>query len=369
MPEDVEKMVHADESASTAAVLYDDEIQQDVNVMRITEEKIRSTLYDSPIFKEYFGESSIACADIETTGLSPRKCSVILGGLTVPGDGGTRMAFQYFADRPDEEAELLDRYCGMLGQYDTVITYNGDSFDIPFLKKRLSAVKLRSDVLDHMYSLDLYKILRRHSDLPKLLPDMKQKTVEIFMGGGALRKDTISGADSVKQYFEYVNSSGDRRKWLLDNILQHNRDDIVQLTAITGILHSLDLHEIMYTEGFPIRTAAGSMIVRNMKLGKNCLTAEGEIFGENIQYSYYRDNVQSEASGKRFFLKFDTEDVGGCSVADVRQAGSDVAEISGLGGYESGYLILSDSDGNVQYHEANRLVRIMLKKLTSLALT
>ena len=55
-------------------------------------------------------------------------------------------------------------------------------------------------------------------------------------------------------------------------------------------------------------------------------------------------------------------------MADVREAGADVPELEELGGFESGYLILRDSGGNVQYHEANRLVRTMLKKLASLAL-
>lgn len=336
--------------------------------MRITEEKIRDTLYASPIFKEYFGEGRTVCADIETTGLSPRKCSVILGGLTVPDGEGARLAVQYFADKPDEEPELLDRYCGMLSQYDTVVTYNGDSFDLPFLKKRLKAAGIRTEALDHLYSLDMYKVLKKHSGLPELLPDLKQKTVEMFMGGGGLRTDRISGGDSVKRYFDYVDSTGDRRGRLLDSILLHNRDDIVQLTAITGILHNLDLHEIMFSEGFPVMAGDRKFSVRSMKVDEKGLTAEGKIFGGSLQYSYYRGSVQSEATGDSFFLSFGTADAAGYSVADVREAGADVPELEELGGFESGYLILRDSGGNVQYHEANRLVRTMLKKLASLAL-
>ncbi|MGI6205741.1 MAG: ribonuclease H-like domain-containing protein [Anaerovoracaceae bacterium] len=335
--------------------------------MRITEEKIRDTLYDSSIFKEYFGDGGTACADIETTGLSPKKCAVILGGVTVPSGEGTRLALQYFADKPSEEPELLDRYCGMLSQYDTVVTYNGDSFDLPFLKKRMKAAGIRTDVLDHIYSLDMYKVLRRYSGLPELLPDMKQKTVENFMGGGDLRRDEISGGDSVRQYFEYVRSSGARRGQLLDNILLHNRDDIVQLTGITSILHKLDLHEIMYKEGFPVKAGVAKFAVKKIKLGKDGLTAEGRVSGKLPPFSYYRDNVQSEASENKFFLKFETEEVGGYEVTDVRKAGTDVPGLQELGGYESGYLILSDPDGSVQYHEANRLVSTMLKKLALMA--
>ena len=63
-------------------------------MVHIIEEHLQGTLFDSPIFSEYFSGMNVVVADIETTGLSPAKAAVVLAGA-VTGEGGRRKAIQF----------------------------------------------------------------------------------------------------------------------------------------------------------------------------------------------------------------------------------------------------------------------------------
>lgn len=323
--------------------------------MRITQETVKGPMYRSAILEEYFTEQQVAAADIETTGLSPRNCSVILGGLTV-AKGEDRLAVQYFADHPEEEAELLDRYVGMLTRYDVAVTFNGNSFDLPFLKKRMKALGIDTTGLEAMYSFDLYRILKKYSVLPELLPDLKQKTVEKYMGLSQSRSDMIDGAQSVRLYYEYLESRGERREELLDQILLHNRDDIVKLTEIAHILRQLDLHEIFYKEGFPVKAHGRKAVIHKIKTGRNGLKIEGAVSGDPLPYQSFTSGMEMSVDQKgAFTFRIPLEEVGGYQVTDLKMMGMDCEELAALPGYESGYLILLDPEKQVRYHEVNRL--------------
>lgn len=50
-------------------------------MVHIIEEHLQGTLFDSPIFSEYFSGMNVVVADIETTGQSPAKAAVVRRGL------------------------------------------------------------------------------------------------------------------------------------------------------------------------------------------------------------------------------------------------------------------------------------------------
>lgn len=331
--------------------------------MRIIEERIDSAFFDSPIFSEYFGGLKIVVADIETTGLSPARCAVILGGALAEDEEGGLKAVQFFGDTVDDEAELLDRYADFLSQYDVVVTYNGDKFDLPFIRKRMAARKLDISRLDHLYSLDLYKVLKKHSHLPELLPNMKQKTVEVFLGESDDRTDEIDGAQSVELYYEYVSCTGPEKGNLLDCILLHNRDDIVRLGSMLKIIRTLNLHEIMYHRGFQIGFAEMKATVSEMSFSGRKLMVGGRVDGVIGDYMCFDDGFEFEVKSAKHMFRMEVicEDVNGYTVVDVAALGVDTPQMRKLGGYESGYLILKDGK-DVRYHEVNLLVRNLMNK-------
>ena len=252
--------------------------------------------------------------DIETTGLTPARSKFVLGGLLTFAEDCTTLK-QFFAESAAEESRLLSLYLAEALQYDALITYNGARFDIPFLRER--AERLGLPAPDFPYNLDLYLVLNRFSALRKVLPNLKQKTVEEFMGLWPLRKDDISGAESARLYQEYLRLSKnsirlesnanlesstqleigvnlEESAWLensarLENIaakaaleamLLHNRDDVLQLARLLPVLEKTDFHSAMYAFGFPVLTAgAAHDAPANPAAGAGCDAFETPITG------------------------------------------------------------------------------------------
>ena len=95
--------------------------------------------------------------DIETTGLSSKKDMVYLIGCTYLRGGSWHMK-QWFADSLEAEAELLLHFFLFASRFSLLIHFNGDSFDLPFLKERAS--HHHTPVSGHIpKSFDLYRNL------------------------------------------------------------------------------------------------------------------------------------------------------------------------------------------------------------------
>ncbi len=371
------------------------------------EEKINGGMYDSVIFSEYFGGMKIVAADIETTGFSYKKSSVILTGFvyqdmprrnakstgragdagseesarhaeaveSVPdagraGDGESRRCIlQFFADSPDDERELLENTIDFLADFDVIITFNGRAFDIPFLKKRAEFYGIDTLPLDRMYSFDMMRVLKYHSHLPEILPNMKQKTVEMYLGDSDLRKDTIDGEASVKLYFSYVDtpaSMSKKRENIRDFILLHNRDDIVRLSEMMRILRMLDLHEIMNSEGFAIKLDENqTAVIRKIKIKSASLSIEGDIFGGSPDAAHYLTDyydLTKVRDSSEFTANVSCERIEKALVADLCALDVDEDPLRLTCEYESGYLILSNEDVT-NYREINMLVSALVRKL------
>ncbi len=91
--------------------------------------------YASKLFDMYFKEKNIAVFDIETTGLSPRRCKVILSGILLINGQNCR-AIQLFADQENDEEEIIRQTFHLLDSVDMMLTYNGRHFDLPFMEAR-----------------------------------------------------------------------------------------------------------------------------------------------------------------------------------------------------------------------------------------
>lgn len=93
--------------------------------------------------------------DIETTGLSPNKNMIYCIGLGYQDEGRIQV-HQLFAETLEEEAEILSRLNQISRRFSQVLTFNGTTFDLPFLRRR-SAFHGISCGIDHLRSLDLYR--------------------------------------------------------------------------------------------------------------------------------------------------------------------------------------------------------------------
>lgn len=205
---------------------------------------------NSKQFNRFFNANKISIFDIETTGLYPKHDKIILIGFVhiIPGYNDGELV-QFFAETPEEEKDILLNTTHEVSESDILITYNGRSFDVPFLDTRCKKYSIHSK---NIFNLDLYQLVRNYSTLKNVLGSLSQKSMEGFMQIEHLRADEISGGESVNLYNEYTanDSALFRSEELLKKILLHNRDDVLQLTRLISLLKYFDLNVAVEKIGF-----------------------------------------------------------------------------------------------------------------------
>ena len=187
--------------------------------------------------------------DIETTGLSTKNAALYLIGLVSYEDGAWTLT-QFFAENMFEEADLLAAFFDMLNTKKKLgrlflFSFNGDGFDIPFIKNCIRQYRLNYD-FSGIVSVDLIKLIRPYKKLLGL-SDCKLKTVEKLCG--IFREDKYNGGELIYVYEEYLRLaavSEDSCEYtdmnlklkdkLLYTLLLHNAEDIADMPFIMGIL-------------------------------------------------------------------------------------------------------------------------------------
>mgnify|MGYP002744571003 FL=1 len=190
-------------------------------------------IYSGQIFDLYHGGLKPCIFDIETTGLSAQRGNkIILTACLIPNSTGVTIT-QFLAENPYEEDRVIMATMDFLKDesIDYLITYNGASFDIPFMKQRLETKNL--PYVLNMYEFDLYNFIRSNTGLKSQIGSLSQKNVEQHFGISSNRKDVISGRESVKLFAEYaINQDSVIEKI----ILTHNREDVLQLCHLFNII-------------------------------------------------------------------------------------------------------------------------------------
>ena len=332
---------------------------------------IRETLREAPVrsrlLNTYIGGRSMAVFDIETTGLYPNSSRIMLTGILLPPeeDGAPGEILQFFAEDPSDEEELLRETLAVLCSRDMVMTYNGKSFDMPFLLKRAEKRGLLSEFpeVKRIYDLDLYPILKYHSQLPKVLSSLSQKSVEGYMGNSPMRKDEIDGYESIRRYQRWLIS---RDPELERTILLHNRDDVAQLFRLLPLLEQTDLDKAFYSFGFPGK----NFTIRKTAVsgGELRIQAEGRVpLRDYISFPSQENpwSMSASASLNEAEVVFPLESIRkGTDILDVRTIFRSAGEsplnkkilTDAYPGFESGYLIVRDQ-GDFSYLGVNLFVK------------
>ena len=185
--------------------------------------------------------------DIETTGFSAAYTTLYLIG-TVRRQGESLVLTQYFADSPDEEPQLLSHFFKDLAGIRTLISYNGDGFDLPYLKARCEKLHLPHP-FSSIVSIDLYKEVCAFRFLLGL-PNYKLKTVETFLG--ISRADPYNGGELIEVYRHYV-KTGDEDALLA--LKQHNYEDVADMPALLSLLSYRNL----FTGAFSVTSVESNL--------------------------------------------------------------------------------------------------------------
>lgn len=158
--------------------------------------------------------------DIETTGFSKDNTILYLIGCGYFIENGFQF-IQWFNDDGTSEEEILLAFHDILKQKDWhLVTFNGNSFDIPYLKRHYELNELPCDI-ESFPSLDFYQFLKPFQSLFQMTHG-KQKDWEHFLE--LYREDTYDGGQLIAVYKEYLMN---KEEALLHNLLLHNEEDLL----------------------------------------------------------------------------------------------------------------------------------------------
>jgi uncharacterized protein YprB with RNaseH-like and TPR domain len=167
----------------------------------------------------------LAFFDIETTGLSGGTGTwVILAGLGSYEDGAFRMRQYFLADVAYERA-MLAMLAADLARFDGLVSYNGRSFDVPFIRTRMMLTRIphRHEELPHFDLLHAVRRLYRHRLDGCRLADAERLLLRIR------RSDDVPGALIPGLYFDYVRAG---RAAPLRSVFRHNAEDVLSLVGV-----------------------------------------------------------------------------------------------------------------------------------------
>lgn len=158
--------------------------------------------------------------DIETKGLSNVPI-ILIGVAEIKGDN--IIASQYFLRDYTEEANIIDAYLSHLDEDSIHVTFNGKSFDVPFIKNRCRYLGIESQMdLPHLDLMYFAKNLWKND-----LPNCQLQTIEseIF---GISRQGDVPG-QYIPGYYDTYLDKGNIGPVV--PIIEHNCQDIISLAS------------------------------------------------------------------------------------------------------------------------------------------
>ena len=167
--------------------------------------------------------------DTETTGLSGGAGTVAFEvGVGFINPRGLVIR-QYVMRDYSEEAAMLEEIARLVGRFETLVTFNGKTFDLPLLESRMVMNRIRVP-LTQMPHLDLLHCARRVYKLRLRRCNLSSLEEAIL---GQTRSDDLPGSQVPQRYFDYIKT---REFALLEDVLRHNLDDVRSLACLTGHL-------------------------------------------------------------------------------------------------------------------------------------
>ncbi|CAH0143740.1 ribonuclease H-like domain-containing protein [Peribacillus simplex] len=179
--------------------------------------------------------------DTETTGLGGGAGNTIflLGYAYLEGE--EVVVKQHILPQPGSEIPLYQSFLENIN-YETLVTYNGKSFDWPQLKTRHTLIKEHVPKLPEFGHFDLYHASRRL--WRNKLERVKLSAVETDILG-VYREDDIPGYLAPMIYFDFVERKNPE---ILFGIMKHNELDILSLITLYIHLSRKILQIDGYTE-------------------------------------------------------------------------------------------------------------------------
>ncbi len=326
--------------------------------MKYLEYEIDSQIYTSPIIETYFNNKKWGFFDIETTGLNHSRDRIILVGILVY-ENNRGILKQFLAESLKEEELVLEKLVKEIENLDIIVSFNGKSFDANFIDKRYK------EAIEWPYHLDLYTIVKKFSPLSKKLKNLKQKTVEEYMGINNTRLDEISGKESIELYFNYIE---DDDLDAMKKVLLHNEDDVKQLFKLLSVISKTDFKKALFSDGFPIYANKDLVLVtKDIKIDDKYIYINGRqkkeaismvSFGDSETLTQYRFDKEL----KKFEIKIPISKTGDISILNLSNTGVDISKLSNYTNVKEEFMVLKIGN-NIQYDGILYFVKLLIERI------
>lgn len=207
---------HYDSNINDASYTYDTSYSHD-------------TTYSHDACYSHIEEDAIFF-DMETTGLKRDTSIIYLIGCAYK-DGDHLRLIQWFNDDAVSEEMILKAFLAFLEIHPgPLVSFNGNSFDLPFILAHLAYNELSDQILRKRKSIDLYVLLRGYAKVFKMKKST-QKSWEEHLG--IHREDQYDGGRLIAVYKDYIKTKDPQLEKLL---LLHNEEDIHYLSVLPALL-------------------------------------------------------------------------------------------------------------------------------------
>lgn len=182
--------------------------------------------FEKKLSAEDIKVENIAFIDIETSSLSFGAGSfVFLIGVSYFSEVGLESSLSLI-DHPSAEKALLEKFNKDIEKFNIICTYNGKSFDVPFIRNRCAFHRV-DNIIDCKNHIDLLFYARRMWKLR--IDSCKLSHVEETIL--RLQRDAgeIPGWMVPQVFFDFLNEQDPH---LLDGIISHNKVDVISLAVL-----------------------------------------------------------------------------------------------------------------------------------------
>nr|WP_276939454.1 ribonuclease H-like domain-containing protein [Helcococcus sueciensis] len=238
--------------------------------------KLNDYIKNSNIFSKKY-----IVLDIETSGVSRIHSKVLVAGILF-SDG---KFIQYAITDENEEKELLEELSQILNdQY--IITFNGDIFDIPFIKSRMEFHGL--DPFIEQSSFDIRKYLIKN----KYITDINNFSLKEVENYHEIKRFEDFELDSDIDFYTFEEFKNDK----FEKILLHNKYDVINTNALLDLVNKIEESKNIYLNERTIK-------IDSIFHEKNILEIKGNIIPELMDYFIEGHNYSLSINNSSFKLR------------------------------------------------------------------
>lgn len=219
--------------------------------------------------------------DIETSGVSRINSKVLVVGIL-----NSNGEFVQYAITDENEEKTLLETISLLLKDEYIITFNGDIFDIPFIKSRMSYHGLKPFIEKSTFDIRKYLIKNKYiTDIERF----SLKELEIYHDIKRFEEFELDSDVEFYTFDEFKNEN-------FEKVLLHNKYDVINTYYLLDLVNKIEKSKQIHLNDFTIK-------IDSITHDKNILEINGDISPEIMDYFVEGNNFSLSIVNSSFQLK------------------------------------------------------------------